>query len=373
MGSTRFMVVAVALAAFAALSGCSKQPSGTIRVGAILPLTGPAAPYGESGKRGIDVAFDNFKAQNPDLARRIQLVVEDDQADPKQGVSAYRKLTSVEHVDAIIGPMVSGVTQAIVPLIRQDRILVVSPTSTAPSLRGAAPTFYRTCVSDDAEGKRMALFAVQKLKTPSVAVLHINNEYGLGLAKVFSSEYRKLGGKVVFEDAYPGDATDFRDVATKVVQAGPSAVYLVGQKEQSRLIPQIKEAGFRGILLGTTMFEDPELLATGAAEGAYYTFREISNDATKGKAHPFFAEYKKRYGKDADFYAASNYDSATVVLEAIKASQPSLGDKLTTAPKSLRLEPGATGPLSFDSRNDVAQDFSVKTIRNGKFQAFDRR
>jgi branched-chain amino acid transport system substrate-binding protein len=347
------------------LLGCEKEKE-SVRIGAMLPLTGVAAKYGESGKKGIDLAYKHFLAANPKFATKINIIYEDDKADPKTGLSIINKLTDIDNVSAIVGPMVSGVTLSLVNTINQKQILVVTPTSTSPKLRGASKFLFRTCVSDDMEGRQMAKFVREKFKIKKVGIIYVSNEYGLGLKVVFEKAFKELGGSVQLAEGYPSDMSDFRNTIQKLKSADIEAIYLIGQKEQKFILKQLKEASINIKIFGTTMMEDPDIITTRAADGIVYTYRVLSDPNNNPSIAPFFADYKKLYGKEPDYYAAANYDAATVVLNALlkvdmKAQAP------VKVVNELSLPQGATGTLKFDDKNDVVQPFVLKTIVNGKF------
>lgn len=117
------------------------------------------------------------------------------------------------------------------------------------------------------------------------------------------------------------------------------------------------------------MIEDPDILATNVAEGIIYTYRALSDPNVIASVQPFFSDYKSLYGKEPDYYAAANYDAATVVFHAVlKANQTKKLPYQTI--KDLKLSQGVTGPLTFDKKNDVIQQFVLKTIRDNKFTLY---
>jgi branched-chain amino acid transport system substrate-binding protein len=202
-----------------------------------------------------------------------------------------------------------------------------------------------------------------------VGIIFISNEYGLGLKDVFEKSFKNLGGQIQFIEAYPYDMSNFRNMIQKIKTADIEAIYMIGQKEQKVLIKQIKEASIKTKIFGTTMMEDPDVVATNAAEGIVYTYRALNDPKSKPSIAPFFVDYKSLYGKEPDYYAASNYDAATVVLNALQKSYEK-GGKPAEVVKELKLAQGATGPLTFDDKNDVVQPFIFKTVKNNKFAVY---
>lgn len=349
----------------ALFAGCGKDGAKPLSIGISLPLSGPAASYGEAGRKGVEIAYDRFLAENPDIKGRIVLDIQDDKASPKDAVSVYQKFHSA-NVRICLGPMVSGAAVAVTELAKNDDSLFILPTATHPSLRGRSPLVYRTCVSDDAEGSAVAEFAFKRDPKQVFAILHINNEYGLGVGAVFAENYRKYGGTIAMNEAYDSSVADFRDIIVKVRKSAATTLFLVGQKEQTQVIKQLRESGFLGQIYGTTMFEDSQLIQSSAADGALFSSR-VLEDGTAGKLpNPLFGEYKKRFGGDANYYTAAFYDGATLALKCASALMKNPQVVLKDLPRSVGLKEGATGPLAFDEKNDVIQPFAFKMIVAGK-------
>jgi branched-chain amino acid transport system substrate-binding protein len=334
----------------------------TIQVGAILPLTGAAAPYGESAQKGILLAVDLFNKKYSDSALVATVVFENSKGDVKEGLIASNTLRA-KGINVIVGPMLSGVAMAVANK-KEDDTLYIFPTATTPNLRGFSPYIYRTCVSDDAEGGTVANYYLnQKKATDSVGILHINNEYGLGLANAFNKTILSHGEEVVGMESYNASSLNYRDVITKVLQGDPSYIFLVGQKEQPKIIQQLREVGYAGIILGTTMFEDGAVFEIPESEGAIFSSRVLNNGEISGAAHPFFKEFSERYGGNANYYAATAFDAATVALETERVHRLNK-ISLTEAIRQIDVKEGATGCLIFYEKNDVLQDFAVKIIKS---------
>jgi len=364
-----FSALLIALLVLAGVTACDQksEQTSTVTIGVSLPLTGPAASYGESARKGVQIAYDEFLAKHPDFKGRIVLDIQDDKASPKDGITVYRKFRA-GGAPIIVGPMVSGVAIAVTDLAKNDDVLFILPSATNPRLRGRSPLVYRTCVSDDVEGSAVARFAHKRDPEQKLAVLYINNEYGLGIATVFADTYRNLGGTVSLSEGYDAAATSFRDIATKVRSSGADVVFLVGQKEQLQVIRQLREAGFTGQLYGTTMFEDPQLLQSSAAEGAIFSTRVLADGSKGAQPHPFFTEYRKRFGGESDYYAATFYDGTSIALLCAAELLKDPKADLQILPRTVGVQNGATGSLEFDDQNDVRQPFSFKQVKDGSVE-----
>ena len=242
-------------------TGCQKKAEEkVVKIGGLMPLSGDGAKYGQSAKSGIDLAIEGINAKGGVKGHKIEVIYEDSQGLPTTGVSAFQKLITSNEKPAVIGGLFSSVTLAIAPIANREHVVVLSPTSSAPAITKAGDYIFRNCASDIFEGEIMARAAKETLGLTRIAIIYINNDYGVGIKNVFKKEFTVLGGKLVAEEAFPQGATDFRTQITKVKQFNPEAVYIIGYRELGSLLKQAKELGLNVQFLSTVMFEDPEIL-----------------------------------------------------------------------------------------------------------------
>ena len=212
------------------VSSCNNSNQSEVKVGAILPLSGEAATYGKSARQGIEIGLDLARKLDP-KSPKIVVAYEDTQADPKLGVAAFQKLANIEKVKVVIGDMASSVTLAVAPVAEKDKVVLISPASSAPKITEAGDYIFRTAYSDVYEGKVLARYAVSELKLKSLAVLYINNDYGIGFKDEFEKTVKSLGSKIVSQESFAQGATDFRTQLTKIKAASPEGIVVLGYKE----------------------------------------------------------------------------------------------------------------------------------------------
>lgn len=337
-----------------------------IKIGAILPLTGDLAKYGESGKEGLDIALQHFRENYPEVD--VNVIVEDDKGTSKAALNAVKKLIQIDQVDIIVGSMSSGVTLGIAPEMNKNKVALVAPTSTASNVTEAGDYIFRVCVSDALEGHSMAQYIHNQFPNKRIAVVYINNDYGVGLKNNFLKSCRQLGIDVKFEIGYLPDNKNFRSVISSLRKEGIDLLYIVAQKEQIDFFSQCQEMNFKPQITGSTMLEDYELLGRLGEylDGAVYSYRNYDPLGTDVVSQKFVDEYKKIYDKTPDFYAASTYDATKVALLAKLKSireETLVKDALNT----LEDIPCVTGIISFDDNGDVTHGFGIKTIKDREF------
>jgi len=364
------VIALVALVVVAGLVYWPKPHADGVRIGVALPLTGDAAVYGKALKNGIELALEEHRQSG---GFPVTLVYEDDQYSPKMAVSAIQKLIQVDKVPVIIGGAGSTTAEPVIPICDKNKVVLLSPCATAPSLSGASPYFFRLWPSDNYDGTVMADTAYGKLGIRKVAILYVNASYGLGITKVFSERFESLGGKVGITEAYAQGATDFRAQLTKIKSNGAEWVFVPGYvKELTNVLKQTVELGLKVKFLGVNSMHDPKLLevAGKAAEGAVFsvpTYDAASDDPTIQR---FAAAYKTKYGSEPDAFAATGYDAMRVIIEAIRSGGGHGSDDILKGMHSVKAFVGPSGTITFDDNGDVQKPLRLMTVRDGAFVRF---
>jgi len=361
-------VITAFVASLIVFAGCTKKEEKEIRIGAILPLTGEGAKYGDSAKKGINLAVKEINSTGGIKGKLLQVVYEDTQGDPKIGVTAVQKLVTSDKVSAIIGELLSSVTLAIAPIANKNGVVILSPASSSPKITDAGDFIFRNCPSDIYEGSIMANFAHEKLQYKKVAIFHINNDYGVGIKEVFKDVFVKRGGTIVDEESFEQGATDFRSQLTKIKQARPEAIYIIGYKETGYILRQAKEMGIKVQFLSTVTFEDPEILkiAMNAAEGVIYSASSFNAESDKLAIQVFVQSFKKEYGLEPDIFAGLSYDAMKIMAAAISKGGDT-GEGIKSALYNTKNYPGVAGEVSFDANGDAILAPVLKKVQDGKF------
>ena len=181
-----------------------------IKIGWIGPLTGDVSSIGTVNKAAVQVAVDEVNAAGGVNGKQIQMFYEDAQCNAQLAVSAAQKLVSIDGVGIIISEC-STETSAFGPMAMQDKVIVFSPVSSAPSLSQLGKYFFRDYPSDSFAGKFEADYAYNKLGARKVAILYHVSDYGTGLKDVFTQEFQSLGGTIVDVEGASADRDGLSD------------------------------------------------------------------------------------------------------------------------------------------------------------------
>ena len=361
------IVSAIVLAGLLIWKGTGiKRENNAIKIGAIFPITGDLAQYGEYGMRGMEIALQEFKEDHPDI--EVSIVIEDDMGQAKTAGSAVRKLRDIDGVDMIIGSMASGLTLSVAPEMEKSKIVMMAPTSTASEVTNAGDYIFRTCVSDAFEGACMAEYIKQHFPMNKIGVVYINNDYGVGLKRNFIAKCTEIGVPIKYETGYDANTKDFRTIINNLKSRQINLIYIVAQKEQVEFFSQCKQLNYKPQITASTMLEDEDVIKKLGTfmDGSLYTYRSYDPTRQDSVVTRFVRDYQNKYGEIPEYYAASTFDATKVCLYAqyeYRKTELSLKDYLYTI-KGL---PGVMGTIEFDENGDVTQGFSIKTIADGKF------
>lgn len=338
-------------------------------VGGIMPLTGDVATYGIAIKQGIEIAIDKVNSQGGVNGKLISVVYEDSKAEPKEGISVFNKLVSINNVNVIIGAVASSVTLAIAPKAEEEHVILFSPASSSPEISKAGDYIFRNYPSDDLEGKIVAEHAYSR-GFENAAILTINNDYGIGLNKVFKDEFMQLGGIILSNDLYNEDQNNFETILTKINQKNPKCIFIVGYgKELGKIVKQARHLGIKAQFFSTVNFYDENSLISGgnAVEGVVFSSPVFDSNSANINVQIFVESFESKFGKKPDVWSAHSYDALLIIAEAINEANSFSVDQIKKEIYQIKDFDGVSGKTSFDENGDVFKEAKFLTVKNGEF------
>lgn len=324
--------------------------------------------------RGVRLAIEKY---GPIQGREVALGTPIDAGCTEGGgLAAAQSVAAEPQVVGVVGTTCSVAAIAGMPLLSEAGLSMVSPGNTAPSLtsdlqgnRGenSHPGYYRVPNNDLYEALAAARFAYNQLGLRTVAVIHDNDPYTIGLGDGFADAFANLGGRVSSVSVIPTGSTELLPALTEAAAARPDGLYFplfgleaIALVQQFGQVPGLEGAeriGGAGLLsagfLGTPESEGIYAGAPESAPGDYV------NEATGESRAQFFAGYQERYGgAHPSAYTPHAYDATTLLLRAMDEAAVSDGDTLYIDRAALRAAlsasafQGVTGDLSCDEFGD---------------------
>ncbi len=373
-----------------------------VKVGTLIPLTGPLAEFGPNFRKAADLAATHLK----DAGLTLQLVHADDETSAIPAAAAARKLVDIDKVPAIVGAAASGVTIPVAESVTiPSKVLQISNASTSP-LISVLPAdqgqdfLFRTCPSDALQGVVLGKLAVE-LQYKTAAAIYVNNPYGQGLAEQFKKSFEKRGGKAVAlvpHDEAP--APTYVAELRKAVQDKPDVLAAISYPGHASIyLREALEGNYMKKFLfcdGTKSLEVVKAIGEKNAEGMMGT---APGSVLTSGYNVFIAEYGKAYGEVPPLpYMTNMYDAIALLGLAIKAAQvdgvkdmtgvairdrlrkvanppgdvvgPGAADlkkglQLLEEKKEINYE-GAAGSCDFDENGDVVTPIEVWKFADGK-------
>ncbi len=314
-------------AALLLVSGCSKGSGNVIKIGVAGPMTGDQSRYGVDFKNGVGMAVQEWMNKGGVMGKKVEVLPEDDQHDPKQAVSVADKLTN-EGIAGIIGHFNSSCSIPASKIYMDGDILMISPSTTEPQFtdQGYWNTF-RVCGRDDQQGKVAADFVTGVLKKTRIAVINDRTTYGQGIADEFKKNLPPQA-RVVYDGSIIQGDKDFKSVLASIKNANPEVVYFGGMyPEAGLLVKQAREIGLDAIFVGGDGAMDRKLIdiAGDDANGFYVTFTPDPSSIPSAKG--FLADYRAKYGEPGP-YSIYAYVAADIMLQAINDTKSTDGKVL---------------------------------------------
>lgn len=356
------LAVLIGLALVAAVSWWTQRqtvpsvsPEGqTLKIGALLPQTGPGAVFAEYIKKGLDLAVADANATG---TGEITVLYADSKNNPAEGVSAFRQLVLREAPPVVITAL-SSVTRAVAPLAKDNRTVVIGTAVGLPDV--TAPSDYVFRIYPEAHGLAgvMARYAATKCQT--AAVVYIDDDFGASGARVFRDEFAADGGEVLASEPYKIIESDFRTQWRRIDGMRPDCVWVTGYgPAYSVIVRQMRDLGVSSVLLADMTLGLPVTLQNvgEAAEGVVYVDGEMSDE--------FASHYRATYAEAPTSYAGYAYD-IVLMLDTLLERGATSAEEIRDGLKTVEAYPGVMGPITILGTRDADLTFKLMQIQGGE-------
>lgn len=372
-----------------------------ITVGMVMELTGPAGAYGQAGAKSVDMAFRDMNEAGGVLGCKLATDTRDSQSQGNVAVDQATQLVNIRDVPVVIGGIISSVSVPILTSVTAPaKVVQVSPASSSPTLTQLSREgktdgyFFRTITSDALQGIAAAKYAVDSGLT-KLAIIHVNNDFGVNLMREFTAAYEALGGELTSVTAYNENQPNYGAEVTSAADGEPEALYLISYPVDGATIARawISQGNPQKFLLNDGMNSQEFINAVGAKFLSDARGTSSGTDETESTRY-FYANYEEFSGgiKPDAPAADRSYDAGAIVAlaiahagaaesEAIRDSMRAVLDpegepiyagkeefakalKLIEEGKPIRYE-GVIGAVRFDGNGDISGPFRLWKITDG--------
>ena len=340
----------------------------TVKIGINAPLTGFAAADGKSALTGAELAVEQANAAGGINGKKIELVVYDDQASPKEAVPIAQKLIEKDGVPIAISGSYSGATRAAAGIYQEAGVPFISAYAVHPDITRAGNFVFRTSFVGEVQGRAGAKLIGESLGKKKVTIITLKNDFGKSLAAGFKEAAGKFGIEILNEYEYSIKDRQFGPIVSKVKADSPEAIYASGYFfTAGPLVSQLRAGGITVPVIGQEGYDSQKFIeiAGAASEGTIIT-TSLDRDSTAEETKSFIAAFEKKAGFKADMVAASGHTAANVAIAALRKAGSTDKAAIRDAIAGLTLQ-ASTGTISFNGLGEVKKDVQVQVVKDGNW------
>ena len=347
----------------------------TVKMGMLVPLTGPAAADGASALASVQIALDQVNEAGGVLGKQVELIYYDDRADTKDAVALAYKLIEQDKIDAFVAGSYSLPTRSVAPIFQEEEIPLVSAYAIHPDVTRAGDFCFRNGFLGFVEGKAAGYATHKLLGAKRVALLTSDNDFGTTLVTGFKMYKDKYADdmEIVSEQTYPMSETDYKPYLSKIKEINPDVVFASGYYFQTGpMLRQARELGIESKIIGEEGADSPKLveIAGETAEG-FHIVTNFDRDDPRPVVQNYLKEYRERVKIEPDMVGASAYDAFMIIIQAMEAAGTTESGAVRDAIASMKGYDGLTGVMDgFDEIGEVVKPVQVQIVKDGVFRHF---
>jgi len=355
-----FLPLATAVALAVACGHVSAADDAVVvKIGNAGPLTGNLAHLGKDNENGARLAVEEVNQRGLTIGSkkiRLELVSEDDAANPMTGTAVAQKLVD-ERIVAVVGHLNSGVSIPASRIYSDAGIVQITPSSTDPNYtRGGFKTTYRVIATDAQQGPALANFVTNTMHAKTVAIVDDATAFGKGVADEFEKTAKANGLQVVAREATNDKAVDFKAILTTIKGKKPDVIMYGGMDATAGpFARQANELGITAKIIGADGVCTHEVVAlAGDGLGNIICSDAVPALSKVAQGSGFEKKYEARYGTPVQYTAAGSYDAVMVIVEAMKHANSVDPAKILAAMPATNYN-GVIGPITFNDKGDLKQ------------------
>jgi len=330
----------------------------TIKVGALLPISGPGSYFGVQDKQGIELALELVNKAGVN-GYKLDVKYEDSSCSPLPATQAAKRLLEQYKPDVVIGEECSDATLAIMPLMAEAKVPLLNAGSSSIKITEPGnPWTFRIMPNEVMQGVDIATNAYKRLNARTAVLLYENTNAGIGNAKVFNDTFTKLGGKILADIGFGRDVNDFTAIATRLAGLGPVDVIPTYTLEGQglKITQALMQAGVtkggdgHAIQLGTIWLPFGFEQKAGKAALGYIRIVQFDPTDKREMVRKFVDAFRAKYNQEPTHLNAHAYDQIMLTADVVRrgaTDAQSIRDQLA-ATKNFS---GVTGSVEFDGHN----------------------
>lgn len=310
------------------LTATASFASGTIKIGGLFAVTGPASFLGEPEKKTLEMLVKEANSKGGINGMKLEAVIYDTAGDATKAVQLATKLIKDDKVSVIIGPSTTGESMAVIPVAEKERIPLISCAAGIKITDPARQWVFKTPANDHVAAEKILNY-MTKQKQKTIALLTVTDGFGSSGREQIKALAKQKGFTIVADEVYSPKDTDMTAQLTKIRGIKPDAVICWGTNPGPAVITKnIKQLGIKIPLYmshGVASKKYIELAGADAAEGVMLPAGKLAiydvlpkNDPQYKLLKEYDQAYKKTYGTEASTFGGYAYDAFLLATSAIK-------------------------------------------------------
>jgi len=359
-------VVAISLALLCP-SVSQAQVKGPIKIGFIAPLSGGMAANGKDMLTGMELYLDEIGYQV--AGRKIEFIVEDDEANPAVGLTKTRKLVEKDGVHIMTGGLMASTAYALAPYIDSKEIPMTYPIMAADDItqRKIPKWIIRTGWASSQPHQPFGDYAYNMLKFRKISVIAYDFAFGWECVGGFQKVFEDSGGKILQKIWVPLTAQDFSPYLAQISKDADAVFAVFSGRLTMQFVKQYKEFGLKGkipLIGGGTTTDEHALPSMGDEALDIITPLHYSEVLDNPANKKFVKAFREKAKKAASYYSEGTYTGARWIIEAIKAINGDVEnrEKLMAALRKVELKDVPRGPMKLDEYGNPIQNIYIRKV-----------
>jgi branched-chain amino acid transport system substrate-binding protein len=377
-------IVAIAAAAVLAVGGLQQAAADTVKIGAILAVTGPASFLGVPEANTLQMLAEEINAKGGIAGNQVELIIKDSGANPEKAISFAKQLIEEEKVFAIIGPSTSGETMKIKNIAEQAEMLLLSCAAAEVIVNPVAKWVFKT-PQMDSDAVRKIYMEMNEMGISKIAVVVGNTGFGKAGKEQLQQIAPEYGIDIVISEVYDKAATDLSAVVAKLM-ANKEIQAVVNWSivpAQSIIIKNIRQAGWDVPIFQSHGFGNIKFVkaAGAAAEGTIFPAGRLLVAGKLADDHPqkdvlvkYKNDYESRYNEEVSTFGGHAYDAFMILVRAIEEAGLDRS-KVRDTVEQMQGFVGTGGVFNFSPQdhNGLGLDaFEMMTVKDGEFALYEK-
>ncbi|GAB6181052.1 ABC transporter substrate-binding protein [Desulfotomaculum defluvii] len=357
-----------------AAEGDNASSGDTIKIGFLGAKTGGHAAFGIPTLEGMKMAAEDINNAGGLLGKKIEIIEEDHGSKNTEGANVTQKLITRDKVVAIVGDPTTAITKIAAPIAQQKKVVLLSAGAVGTGVVENGDYIFRDTLLDAVAAPAITKYVKDQMGWKKVAVItSMNNDYSVGLSKLFKAALAENGIEIVVEQSIQDGDQNFSAQVTAVKEKNPDGIIFTGYyTEGGLLMKEVRKQGMTALMVGGDGLLGDVLMKMGgeAVEGSmvYCGFAADENKAGE-KTKKFIEAYKA--GNDGalpDMFAAQGYDAVMLLADAIKAANSDVPEQFRNELAKTKNWEGVSGVITFqENREPIKSPVYLLEVKEGKF------